>query len=485
MKSETQKLSIREKIGYSLGDTASNLFFQTFILFLLYFYTDVFGITAKTAVTMFLVARIWDAINDPIMGMIADRTSTRWGKFRPYLIWGVIPLGVLGVLTFTTPGQSISINLRILTITIPELSIIGKIIYAYVTYILLTMTYTLINVPYSALMAVITPNSDERTVISSFRFVAAFVGQFIVQYAILKLVGVFADGNEAKGWQLAMAVLSALAIILYLITFSSTRERVKPIKEQKTPFRQDLIDLFTNKPWVLIAAATIFQLMYNCMRNGNIMYYFKYFVQDQQMVFFGKTWQFTYQDLTTAFMLSGTALTILGAILTIKLSRRFDKPKSYAGSLGITAIVTALYYFLGPKDIIIMFGLNLIISFTIGIVSVLQWAIYTDTTYYSEWKTGRRASGLLMSASLFALKLGIALGSALLAFILARYGFKANIQQTAETLTGIRLVMSIYPAIIALIGVTVIWFFYPLSNKMLAKIEEELSVRRQTSSNNN
>ncbi len=469
MKSETQKLSIREKIGYSLGDTASNLFFQTFILFLLYFYTDVFGITAKTAVTMFLVARVWDAINDPIMGMIADRTNTRWGKFRPYLIWVVIPFGVLGVLTFTTP----------------DISINGKIIYAYITYILLTMAYTMINVPYSALMAVITPDSKERTVISSFRFVAAFVGQFIVQYAILKLVSVFGDGNEAKGWQLAMIVLSALAVILYLITFSTTRERVKPIKEQKTPFKQDLIDLFTNKPWVLIAVATIFQLMYNCMRNGNIMYYFKYFVLDQQMIFFGKTYHFSYQDLTTAFMLSGTALTILGAILTIKLSRRFDKPKSYAGSLGITAIVTALYYFLGPKDIIIMFGLNLIISFTIGIVSVLQWAIYTDTTYYSEWKTGRRASGLLMSASLFALKLGIALGSALLAFILARYGFKANIQQTAETLTGIRLVMSIYPAIIGLIGVTVIWFFYPLSNKMLAKIEEELSVRRQTSSNNN
>jgi GPH family glycoside/pentoside/hexuronide:cation symporter len=461
---QPQKLSVKEKIGYSLGDTASNLFFQTFILFLLYFYTDVFGITAKTAVTMFLVARIWDAINDPIMGMIADRTNTRWGKFRPYLIWGVIPFGVLGVLTFTTP----------------DISLNGKIIYAYVTYILLTMTYTMINVPYSALMAVITPDSEERTVISSFRFVAAFVGQFIVQYAILKLVSVFGDGNEARGWQLAMIVLSALAVILYIITFSTTRERVKPIKEQKTPFKQDLIDLFTNKPWVLIAVATIFQLMYNVMRNGNIMYYFKYFVLDQQMVFFGKTWQFTYQDLTTGFMLSGTVMTILGAILTIKFSRRFDKPKSYAGSLGITAIVTALYYFLGPKDIILMLALNLIISFAIGIVSVLQWAIYTDTTYYSEWKTSRRASGLLMSASLFALKLGIALGSALLAFILDKYGFKANVQQTAETLTGIRLVMSIYPAVIALFGVVIIWFFYPLSNKMLIKIEEELSLRRHS-----
>jgi GPH family glycoside/pentoside/hexuronide:cation symporter len=481
MKAETHKLNVGEKIGYSLGDTASNLFFQTFILFLLYFYTDVFGITAKTAVTMFLVARIWDAINDPIMGMIADRTKTRWGKFRPFLIWGIIPFAVLGILTFTTPGQGVSINLKLFTITVPELSAFGKVVYAYITYILLTMTYTMINVPYSALMAVITPNSDERTVISSFRFVAAFVGQFIVQYAILKLVSVFADGNEAKGWQLAMAVLSALAVILYLITFSTTKERVKPIKEEKTPFRQDLVDLFTNEPWVMIAIATIFQLMYNVMRNGNIMYYFKYFVQDQQMIIFGKTWEFTYQDLTTGFMLSGTVMTILGAILTIKFSRLFDKPKTYAGSLGITAIVTAVYYFLSPKDLIIMFSLNLIISFAIGIVSVLQWAIYTDTTYYSEWKTGRRASGLLMSASLFALKLGIALGSALLAFILDKYGFEANVAQKPETLTGIRMVMSIYPAIVALFAVIIMWVAYPLSNKMLVKIEDELAARRKTS----
>ena len=413
---------------------------------------------------MFLVARIWDAVNDPIMGMLADRTNTKWGKFRPFLIWGAIPFGVLGVLTFTTP----------------ELGMNGKIVYAYITYILLTMSYTMINVPYSALMAVITPDSEERTLVSSFRFVAAFIGQFIVQYSVLKLVSVFGDGNEIKGWQWAMVVLSGLAVILYVITFLTTKERVQPLKEQKTPFKQDLIDLFTNKPWVLIAVATIFQLMNNVMRNGNIMYYFKYFVLDQQMIFFGKTWQFTYQDLTTAFMLSGTVMTILGAILTLKFSRLFDKPKSYAGSLGITAILSALYYFLGPTDIVLMFGLNLIISFAIGIVSVLQWAIYTDTTYYSEWKTGRRASGLLMSASLFALKLGIALGSACLAYILDRYGFQANVQQTTETLTGIRLVMSVYPAIIALIGVAIIWFFYPLSNKMLIKIEEELSARRKT-----
>jgi GPH family glycoside/pentoside/hexuronide:cation symporter len=233
MQADTPRLSVKEKIGYSIGDTASNLIFQMYVLFLLYFYTDVFGITAKAAATMFLVARIWDAVNDPIMGYFADRTSSKWGKFRPYMLWAAIPLGVIAVLTFTTP----------------DFDSAGKLIYAYFTYILLTMVYTIINVPYSALMAVLTPNSAERAIVSSFRFVAAFIGQFIVQYSVLRLVSIFADGNERAGWQGAVAVLALLAIILYLITFFSTKERVKPISEEKNPLLQDMKDLFiTNKP---------------------------------------------------------------------------------------------------------------------------------------------------------------------------------------------------------------------------------------------
>ena len=201
MQSGLQKLSIREKIGYGVGDTASNLFFQTFILFLLYFYTDVFGISAVAAGTMFLVTRIWDAVNDPIMGFIADRTDTRWGKFRPYLLWFAIPFGVLGVLMFTTP----------------DLGPTGKLIYAYVTYTLMMMIYTVINVPYSALMGVITPNSKDRTVVSTFRFVLAFVGMFIVQYSVLKMVEVFGGGNEALGWQISIGVLSGLAELCRLL----------------------------------------------------------------------------------------------------------------------------------------------------------------------------------------------------------------------------------------------------------------------------
>jgi len=464
MENGTQKLSIREKVGYSLGDTASNLFFQTFILFLLYFYTDVFGISAAAAGTMFLVTRIWDAVNDPMMGAIADRTNTRWGKFRPYLFWLAIPFGVIGVLMFTTP----------------DLSPAGKLIYAYITYTLAMMVYTAINVPYSALMGVITPNSMERTVVSSFRFVAAFVGMFIVQYSVLRLVGIFGGENEQVGWQWAMTVLSALAVVLFLITFATTKERVQPPKGQKNPVKQDIADLFANKPWLLIGGATIFQLTFLVMRGGSIMYYFEYFVQDQEIMLFGKTHSYSFGALASAFMLAGTVVTIIGAILTKWFSRTFGKSPSYYGFLGISAISIALFYFLGPKDIILMFVLQLVASFSVGPVSVLQWAMYTDTADYSELKTGRRATALIMSASLFALKLGVALGGAGLAWVLAAYGYQPNQPQTAEALKGIRLVMSVYPAIFAIIGV-VLMLFYPLTNKRMVEIEAELTERRKQS----
>ena len=462
MNPEQQKLSIKEKVGYSVGDTASNIFFQTFILFITIFYTDVFGITAKAVGTMFLVTKIWDAVNDPMMGIIADRTNTRWGKFRPYLLWFAIPMGVLGVLTFTTP----------------ELNSIGKLVYAYISYTLLMMAYTAINVPYSAIMGVMTPNSNERTVVSSYRFVAAFVGQLIVQYSVLRLVDVFGETNEARGWQWAMGILSALAVVLFFIAFATTKERVQPPKGQKTPFKQDFADLISNMPWLLIGAATVFQLMYICIRGGSIVYYFEYFVKDQSMTLFGKDYDFTYKGLTSTFLMAGTVMTIIGVVLTPRISRIFGKSMTYACLLGVAGISTGLFCFLGRDDIILMFVLQLITSFSVGPVSVLQWAMYTDTADYSEWRTGRRATGLVMSASLFALKLGIALGVAGLAWILAAYGYEPNQEQTEKGLLGIRMVMSIYPAIFAVIGM-VIMFFYPLKKHMMEQVEKELIERRQ------
>jgi len=457
----TEKLSLKEKIGYSLGDTASNLFFQTFIVFLPIFYTDVFGIPAAAMGTMFLVTRIWDAVNDPMMGMIADRTNSRWGKFRPYIAGFAIPFAVAGVLTFTTP----------------DFDVTGKEIYAYITYTLLLMLYTAVNVPYSALMGVITPNSLARTEVSTFRFVAAFVGQFIVGAVTLSLVQYFGNGNVQVGWQWTIGCFGVLAIVLLMITFSSTKERVLPPKDQKTNVRQDLKDLFKNKPWLLIAGATVFQLTYIVMRGSTTAYYFRYYVHDQTLVLFGNTINLSYEIFTSSFITSGTFATLIGAVLTMWFSKRLDKKNTYSSFLILSAVFSGLFYFLQPENVVLIYCLNILVSFFFGSVSVLQWAIYTDTADFGEWKMGRRATGLVMAASLFALKLGLTLGGAIVGWVLAFYGFEANQFQTGDTINGIILLMSFYPAIFGVIGGSLM-FFYPLTNKTMIKIEEDLTERR-------
>jgi glycoside/pentoside/hexuronide:cation symporter, GPH family len=455
------RLPLKEKIGYSFGDTASNLYFHTFILFLPIFYTDVFGLPAAAMGTMFLITRIWDAVNDPIMGMIADRTNSRWGKFRPYIISLALPLAVGGVLTFTTPDFGAS----------------GKLIYAYLTYTLLMMLYTAVNVPYSALMGVITPNSLERTEVSTFRFVAAFVGQFIVGASALSLVWYFGRGDEQVGWQWTMGFFGILAIILLSLTYFTTKERVHPPKDQKSNVRQDLKDLFKNKPWLLIAAATVFQLTYIVMRGSTTAYYFRYYVQDQQLNLLGSTINLTYTGFTSSFVTLATVSTLTGAILTKWFAKRLDKKNTYSSFLISSALFAALFYFLQPHNVLLIYGLNILVSFFFGSVSVLQWAIYTDTADYGEWKNGRRATGLVMAASLFALKFGLTLGGAFVGWILGYYGFVPGVAQSPETITGIRLLMSLYPAIFGIIG-GAIMIVYPLTNTKMIKIEEELTARR-------
>ena len=461
MNSTTGHLSFKEKVGYSVGDTASNLFFQTFMLFLLYFYTDVAGLPAAAVGTLFLVTRIWDAVNDPIMGTIADRTNTRWGKFRPYLLWCAVPFGLMGVLLFT----------------VPDFDAGGKLIYAYITYNLMMMAYTAVNVPYSALMAVITPNSLERTELSSFRFVAAFVGGLIVQGSTLSLVSYFGNGNDALGWQLAMACISGLAVALFIVTFLTTRERVLPPKDQKSDFARDIRELFSNKPWLLIGAATVFQLVFIVIRNSSVLYYFKYYVKDQQLTLFGQTMALSFEAFSSSFLTSGMIITILGAVLAKWFAKKLDKKVTYAGFLILAALANAFFYIVEPQNVLLIYLLNAVFSFAVGPVSVLQWAMYTDTADYAEWSKGRRATGLLMAASLFALKLGLTLGGAIVGWVLAYYGFEANQVQTAETLEGIVLLMSLYPAVFGLVG-GAIMAFYPLTNTMMQKIEAELAARR-------
>ncbi|MBN1560812.1 MFS transporter, partial [candidate division KSB1 bacterium] len=327
---------IKEKIGYALGDTASNLLFQTFMLFLMYFYTDIFGLSAGVVGTMMLVTRLWDAVNDPIMGTIADRTRTKWGKFRPYLIWFAVPFGIVGVLTFLAP----------------DFSLTGKIVYAYITYTAMTMIYTAINVPYAALMGVITPNAMERTVISSYRFVGVFTALFIVQAAFLSIVNTYFADNEALGYRTVMIGVSALSVILFFITFFTTKERVAPPKEQKTVLRRDLGELFKNKPWLFIAGATVFQLTLIAMRNAAIMYYFKYYIGQEKLALFGK--EIPWSGVS-AFMLFGTVLTILGAISTKWFTTILNKGRAYVLFMFLTAIFVGAVIFVKPDQIELLF----------------------------------------------------------------------------------------------------------------------------------
>ncbi len=455
------KLPVKEKIGYSLGDAASNLYFGLFMTFLPIFYTDVFGLSAAAMGWMFLITKIWDAVNDPIMGMIADRTETRWGKFRPYIISMAPFLAVCGVLTFFTPGFGIW----------------GKLIYAYVTYTLVLMLYTAANVPYSALMGVMTPNSLERTSASQYRFISAFIGQSIVSGATLFLVGFFGKGNDKAGWMLTLAAFGILAFVLLAITFFSTKERVHPPKTQETNTIQDLKDLFQNRPWVLIGIATFFQLIFIVMRSSSVTYFFKYYVLDQQLIIFNYAKDLTVGSFTSYFLLIGNIAGLVGAIFAKTFAKTVDKKNAYSGSLIASAIISCCFYFVQPYNVLVIFSLNVVGGFLLGAVSVLQWAIYTDAADYGEWKFGRRATGLIMAASLFALKLGLAFGQSLMAWVISYYGYVENVAQTEYTIYGIRMLMSFYPAIFGILG-GLVMVFYPLKNSIMVKIEEDLAARR-------
>jgi GPH family glycoside/pentoside/hexuronide:cation symporter len=468
MQNESEKISIREKIGYGLGDTASNLFFQTFMTFMPIFYTDIFGLAAGTMGWMFLISKLWDAFNDPMMGMIADRTNSRWGKYRPFILFGAIPFGVMGILTFTTPNFSYNY----------------KLLYAFLTYNAVMMLYTLVNVPYCSLMGVMTSNTADRTVLSSFRFVGVFIGQFVAFYCVgmlpTKLGG--SDVATAKGYQITMTMLSIVAIILLYITFFSAKERVHPPKGQKNPMGQDLKDLISNSPWLMIGIATFFQLIFIAIFSGARTFYFQYFVKAGEVSLFGIQRVWTYQGLLTAFLISGTVVTIIGVIATRIISRIFGKAFCYWGSLAICGVITILYYFLKPEDLNLIFGLNLIRSFAIGPVSAMQWAMFTDCADYNEWKTGRRSTGLMMAASLFFLKFGLALGAAAIGWMLAWYGYEKGATQTPEATKGIVLLNSVYPAIFTLLGVATM-VFYPLSSEKMLEIETDLIARRKAAQN--
>jgi GPH family glycoside/pentoside/hexuronide:cation symporter len=455
----SDRLKTGEYIGYALGDTASNFFFQTFNIFLTYYYVDVWGIPATALLWMMPIVRLIGAFDDPIMGLIADRTKSRWGKFRPYLFWGAIPYGICGYLLFAGP----------------DLGPTGKLVYAYITYALMLMSYTVINVPYSSLLGVISPSSRTRAVASSFRFVGAFSGALLISLFVRPLVKYLGGGNEMNGFQWTMAIFAVASVILFWITFATTKERVTPPPGQKTNVREELLELFLNWPWVMMLIASVFSTTFVALRAGSTLFYFKYVVGDDGTpIFLGL-------DRSTIFLTTGSLGLVLGTACLGSIARRIDKKYYAAGLSVVTGFCLGAFYFL-PKDSYgIMLAVNALAQFCAGPTSALTWALYGDVADYGEWKFGRRSTGLIYSASLFSIKTGVVVGGFLLPLFLDQFGFVRNATQTATALLGITLAFSIVPGIIALLKAGAL-MIYPLNQKRVDEIELELAARRAVAS---
>ena len=447
-------LKFKEKLGYGLGDTASNFFFQVFNLFFLYYYTDIFGLSPVAVGTMFLVTKFVDAISDPVMGLVADRTETRWGKFRPYLFWAAIPYGLLGYAMFLSP----------------DLSATGKLIYAYATYTLMMLAYTAINVPYSALMGVISPVSAERTKVATYRFICAFSAGWIIATFVTPLKNLLGGGDEEAGFRLTMMIFAVISILLFWVCFAATKERVHA-EQEDSDIKSDFRALLANGPWIALFFSGIFALTNIAMRAGSTIFYFKYYVGDDG------TPLFLIFDKTAVFLSLSTLSLVIGLLLTQPLTQLFDKRQlMIALTLG-NALAMSTFYFIPPEQYWLMVFVGSLGTAVAGPTAALVWAMYADCADYGEWKTGRRTTALVFSAAQFAQKMGLAVGAGLAGYILALFGFVANEVQSDSAIAGIKLMFSVFPAVLAVLSAAAI-FFYKIDGKTVKKIERELAERR-------
>jgi len=456
------KISLKEKIGYGLGDAASSMFWKIFSMYLLFFYTDVFGLAPAVVGTMFLITRIWDSCFDPIVGIIADRTKSKWGKFRPYLLWVAIPFAVIGVLTFYTPDFDEK----------------GKIIYAYVTYSLMMMIYSLINVPYASLLGVMSSDRKERNTLSSYRMVFAFGGSLLALWLIEPLVNYFGGSlNSKSGWLATISVFGVITTAFFWGCFFFTKERVKPIADEKNNLKEDLKDLLKNKPWWILLGAGIGALVFNSIRDGAAVYYFKYFVSSSINFDFNLFGTDFHMTPTSIYLVLGQAANIIGVIIATPIANRIGKKNTFFGAMALAALLSLIFYFFGKEDIFLIMSFQVLISICAGCIFPLIWSMYADSADYSEWKQGRRATGLVFSASSMSQKFGWTIGGAGAGWLLGYFGFQANVEQTVATQNGIQLMLSILPAIAAFISVAFI-LFYPLSEEKLQIIEQDLNEKR-------
>ena len=445
----TEKLSFTEKFGYSLGDMAANFVFQAMLALQLDFYTHTFGLTAAQAGTLFLVVGLGVACLNPVMGVIADRTSTKWGKFRPWLLWTALPFGIIGVLTFTTPNISPT----------------GKLIYAWTTYILLRVVYTMNNVPYASLTAVMTSDPDERTSIASYRQIAANSAGFIVASLAIQMVRFFGHGNDARGYQLTMGLLSCLSVVFFIIAFFTTKERIQPDPGQKTSLSQDLSDLFKNRPWIALFLATLFYFTAILVRGNVMLPYFRFVAGNV--------------NLFSWFNGFGLGAVLVGVACSTAVSVRMGKRQLFIASMTLAGVFSAVLLFIPPHATVVIIAAEVLRQFSFGLSGPILWAMMGDVADYGEWKTGRRASGTVTSAVVFALWAGLALGGAIAGWLLSFYGFVSEAPvQSEHAQTGILLTASVYAGL-AFFATAACLLFYPITRDMNKSIAGELAERRK------
>jgi GPH family glycoside/pentoside/hexuronide:cation symporter len=455
MPNEQQRLTVTEKFAYGVGDSAANFVFQTQITFLMYFYTDVFGIGATAAGTIVLVSRFLDAFTDPIVGALADRTNTRWGQYRPWIMWTAVPLAISLVLCYTTPSFGTS----------------GKIIWAIATYNLLMVIYAANNIPYCALSGVMTADSLERTSLSSWRFVCAMATAFVVNTFTVNLVAHLGGGDKRVGYPLTMALWAALAVVFFAITFAFTKERVPSDPKQRSSVWQDLADLRRNGPWVTLFSLAVLIHMQLAMRSGAMLYYFNHYLRLNNV--------FDWIDNFGLFSGVGLIFTIVGIALAKPLVARLGKRMAFGTCLFLSSLLMAGFAILPPDSLYLLFVLQILLQLTFGPTIPILWSMMADVADYSEWMTGRRSTALAFASIIFGLKLGIGVGSWVNGLLLEQFRYSPLTPLSAASKFGIVSMISIFPALVLMIGVGALGM-YRLDDKRMKQIEDGLSARRAT-----
>ncbi|WP_031522158.1 glycoside-pentoside-hexuronide family transporter [Siccibacter colletis] len=440
-----QVLSVKEKIGYGMGDAASHIVFDNVMLYMMFFYTDIFGIPAGFVGTMFLLARALDAISDPVMGLVADRTRSRWGKFRPWIIFGALPFGIVCVFAYSTP----------------DLSLTGKMVYAAITYTLLTLMYTVVNIPYCALGGVVTSDPQQRISLQSWRFVLATAGGMLSTVLMMPLVNLIGGEDKALGFQGGIAVLSVVAFLMLAFCFFTTKERVQT-PPNTTPMREDLRDILQNDQWRVVGILTILNILAVSVRGGAMMYYV--------------TWIMGSPALFTAFLTTYCVGNLFGSALAKPLTDWKCKVSVFWWTNAALAVLSFAMFFVPLHASVLMFVFIFVIGVLHQLVTPIQWVMMSDTVDYGEWRNGKRLTGISFAGTLFVLKLGLAIGGALIGWMLAGGGYNAAATtQNSATISIIIALFTIVPAICYLISAVVAKRYYTLKTPYLTSIMSQLA----------